>query len=276
MQFVYLLKSFTAVAITAICMGSSLAADPKKTSRLTVTGASTIAPLMADIAKAHDAKFPLTRTDVQAGGSSRAIADVRKGSAQIGMVSRALYDDEKDLSRLLIGRDGIAMVVHKTNPIQKLSKEQVIDIYTGKVKNWNAVGGPDLPITVVSKAEGRSTLEVFSAYFGLPYRAIKAHAVVGDNQQEIMTIAGSKGSIGYVSIGSAEYEQKNGSPIKLVQLDKYVPSSQAVAEGSYPISRELNLVYRKPLSKEAQSLLDFSAGAGVRQYVTSHFFIPVK
>jgi phosphate transport system substrate-binding protein len=244
--------------------------------RITVTGASTIAPLMADIAKAHDARNPNVRTDVQAGGTSRAFTDVRQGSAQIGMVSRALYDDEKDFDRVLLGRDGIAMVVHKSNPLQKLTKAQVIDIYTGKTRNWSELGGPNLPITVVSKAEGRSTLEVFTGYFGVPYRSIKAHSIVGDNQQEITTIAGNRGAIGYVSIGSAEYEQKRGSPIKLLQLDNFIPSAQTVADGSYPISRELNLIYRKPLAREALSLLEYARSAEAKKLVTDHFFIPAR
>lgn len=259
----------------ALCLASgAVAADTTK--RITVTGASTIAPLMSDVARVADAKRPGVRTDVQAGGTSRGIADVRNGSAQVGMVSRALYPDEKDLQSLLIARDGIAMVVHKSNPVEKLSKAQVLDIYTGKARNWKEVGGPDLPITVVSKAEGRSTLEVFTQYFGLSSRTIKAHAIVGDNQQEIMTIAGNKGSIGYVSIGSAEYEHKNGVPIKMVQLDTFVPSTGAVASGAYPISRELNLVFKQPVTPETRALLDAFGSPEGRSLVTRHFFVPPR
>lgn len=274
MQFTKLVGTLAIAAF--LSSGAALAASDAAVTRITVTGASTIAPLMADIAKAHDAKNPTIRTDVQAGGTSRAFTDVRQGSAQIGMASRALYDDEKDVEHVLIGRDGVAMIAHKSNPVQKLSKAQVIDIYTGKIKNWSEVGGPNLPITVISKAEGRSTLEVFTGYFGVPYRSIKAHSIVGDNQQEITTIAGNRGAIGYVSIGAAEFEVKRGTPIKLLQLDNFVPSAQSVADGTYPISRELNLVYRKPLSKEAQSVLDYARSSEAKKLVTSHFFIPVR
>ncbi|MBA2672380.1 phosphate ABC transporter substrate-binding protein [Ramlibacter sp.] len=263
-----------AIALGLVFAGAANSADVQPT-RLTVTGASTIAPLMADIAKAHEIKYPNIRTDVQTGGTSRGITDVRKQTAQIGMVSRALYDNEKDLRSVLIARDGIAMIVNKANSVQKLSRDQVIAIYSGKVRNWKEVGGPDMPITVVSKAEGRSTLDIFSNHFGLPYRAIKAHVIVGDNQQEIMTISGNKGSIGYVSIGSAEYEQEHGAPIKLVQLDNLMPSTKSVADGTYSIARDLNLVYREPLSPEARSLLDFSTSPAAKKLITANFFIPV-
>lgn len=251
-------------------------ANDAKVVRLTITGSSTIAPLMSDIAKVFDANNRAVKTDVQSGGTSRGITDVRKGTAQLGMVSRALYPEEQDLQALLVARDGISMVVNKANPIQRLTRDQVIAIYTARIKNWKELGGPDMPITVVSKAEGRSTLEIFSAYFGLPYREIKAHAIVGDNQQEIMTISASKGAIGYVSIGSAEYEQGKGSPIKLIELDGFTPSTANVARGAYPISRDLNLVFKKPVTKESQSLLDFMTTADARKLITGHFFIPTR
>ncbi|MEJ1126416.1 phosphate ABC transporter substrate-binding protein [Variovorax sp. CCNWLW225] len=264
------------IGVAVLAWHAIAAADQAPTSaRITVTGASTLAPLISDLAKSFDAANPNVRTDVQSGGSSRAITDVRKGTAQVGMVSRALYPDESDLKALLIARDGIAMVVNAANPLKALTRAQVIDIYSGKIKNWSALGGPDMPITVVSKAEGRSTLEIFSSYFGLPYRSIKAHVIVGDNQQEIMTISGAKGAIGYVSIGSAEFEQKKGSPIKLLQLDQYVPSTGNVASGAYPISRELNLVSREPLSPEAKRLLAFVSAPSAKPFIQAHFFVPM-
>lgn len=264
------------VCFTACLWGALAVADSSPpTTRLTVTGASTLAPLISDLAKSFDAANPSVRTDVQSGGSSRAITDVRKGTAQLGMVSRALYPDEADLKAKLIARDGIAMIVNAANPIKALSRAQVIDIYSGKLKNWSALGGPDLPITVVSKAEGRSTLEIFSGYFGLPYRSIKAHVIVGDNQQEIITISGAKGAIGYVSIGSAEFEQKKGSPIKMLQLDQHIPSTANVASGAYPISRELNLVSREPLSLDAKHFLAFISAPAARPYIQAHFFVPI-
>lgn len=253
--------------------GAAVAAEPVL---ITATGSSTIAPLMAEIGKSFEKANPHVRVDVQSGGTSRGIADVRQGSARIGMVSRAMHAKEADLQAALIARDGVGMVVHKSNPVKMLTREQVIAIYTGKTKNWKDVGGPNLPITVISKADGRSTLEVFSEYFGLNSRTIKAQIIIGDNAQEIRTISTSKGAIGYVSIGSAEYEAKNGAPIKLVQLDKFVPSTAAVASGQYPMARDLNLVYRKPLSKDESALIAFAGSPAARREIESQFFIPVN
>ena len=272
------LRGRLAVAAFAALLG--LAGCGKKAdvavSKITIVGSSTIAPLMSEIAKAFEKANPGVRIDVQAGGSSRGVLDVRQGTAQIGMVSRELKADERsDLRHVLLAKDGLAMIVHKSNPVKALTKQQVVDIYSGKLTHWAEAGGPDLPITVVSKAEGRSTLEVFSQYFGLSYKDIKAHVVIGDNQQGIQTVSGAPAGIGYVSIGSAEYEAGHGAAIRLVPLDSHVPSTAAVAEGSYPLSRELNLVFKAEQEARLAGLLKFVQTPEAAELTARQFFVPV-
>lgn len=270
------MKAFLKKSLIFFCFAySSVAVFAADEIQITATGASTIAPLMAEIGKSFEKANPNVRIEVQSGGTSRGIADVRQGSARIGMVSRELHPDEKDLEAQLIAYDGVGMIVHQSNPVKALTREQIIAIYTGAIKNWKEVGGSDLPITVINKAEGRSTLEVFTSYFKLTNRDIKAHIIIGDNQQEIRTVATTKGAIGYVSIGSAEYEVANKVTIKLIGLGKVMPSSQTVSSGEYPIKRELNLVYRKPLKKEEIALLEYMKTPVARKEILAQFFIPV-
>src|SRR5262249_189975 len=172
----------------------------------------------AEMDKGVEAQHTGVRVDVQTGGSSRGVADARQGLNDIGMVSRALNDDERDLQAFSIANDGVTIILHKTNPVQALTSQQIVDIYTGKVTNWKEVGGKDTPSTVVNKAEGRSTLELFLHYFKLKNSAIKASVVIGDNEQGIKTVAGNPNAIGYVSIGTAEYDLARGEPIKLLDI----------------------------------------------------------
>ena len=267
-----------AVAGMAGCSREAAPAEtgsPKSVERVMVVGASTIAPLISEMGKAYEKGHPDIRIEVQAGGSSRGILDVRNGVAKLGMVSRELKPDERDLQSVLIARDGVGIILHKTNPVAHLSKSQVVGIYTGKLTNWKQLGGEDLPITVVSKAEGRSTLEIFSNYFGVPYKEISAHVIIGDNQQGIQTVAGSPAAIGYVSIGSAEYEAQQGAAIRLVQLEDQVPTTAAVASGQYAISRELNLVFKPPLSGRLRDFVEFTQSEAVAELVTKQYFVPL-
>jgi phosphate transport system substrate-binding protein len=244
--------------------------------KVVLTGSSTIAPLAAEIGKNFESKHRGVRIDVQSGGSSRGVSDARQGTADIGMVSRALNPEEQDLKAFLIARDGVTVILQKDNPVQALSDKQIIDIYTGKVTNWKQVGGKDGTITVVNKAEGRSTLELFTHHFKLKNTDIKAQVVIGDNQQGIKTVAGNPNAIGYVSIGSAEYSAVNKVPIKLLPVGGIAATTENVQNGTFPISRPLNLVTKTEPQGLAKEFIDFAQSQQVSDIVKKQNFVVSK
>ena len=243
--------------------------------RLTLTGSSTVAPLALEIGKRFEGLYPGVRVDVQAGGSSRGIADARSGAAQIGLVSRALKADERDLIAHTVALDGVGVIVHRSNAIASLSDAQNKAIYTGQLRHWREVGGPDRPITVVNKAEGRSTLELFLHYFQLKNSEIKPQVVIGDNQQGIKTVAGNPGAIGYVSIGTADFEARQGAAIKLLPMAGVAATVANVRDGKFPLSRPLNLVTRGEPSGLARRFIDFARSKAVHDLVEAQFFVPL-
>lgn len=257
-----------AVALSVVSIDAS-AAD----SKLVLTGSSTVAPLAAEIARRFEQRNPGVRIDVQSGGSSRGISDARSGLADIGMVSRALKAEEADLTAYLVARDGIGLIVHLSNPVVALSNDQVRAIYTGAVSNWSAVGGPDRRVTVVNKAEGRSTLELFLHYTGLKSKEIRAQVVIGDNQQGIKTVAGNPGAIGYVSIGSAEFEEAQGTPIRLLPMKGVPATVENVRNESFPLARPLNLVTRGKPGELAQRFIRFAQSDQVDDLIQAQFFV---
>jgi phosphate transport system substrate-binding protein len=261
--------------ILALC--AALCACSKKNEPiLTLTGASTIAPLAQELGQRFEQLHPGVKVNVQAGGSSRGVADVRSGLAQIGMVSRALKADEADLTAYTVARDGVAMIVHRDNPLSALAHEQVVAIYTGSSRDWADVGGPKHGITVVNKAEGRSTLDLFLHHFHLKAERIKADVVIGDNQQGIKTVAGNPFAIGYVSIGTAEYEVSHGTPIKLLPLAGVAPTTASVRDGSFPLARPLNLVTRGTPSDLARQFIAFAQSKQAHASIEKEYFVPVS
>ncbi|MGH8621202.1 MAG: phosphate ABC transporter substrate-binding protein [Burkholderiales bacterium] len=245
--------------------------------KLVVTGSSTIAPLVAEIAKRFEQQNPGVRVDVQTGGSSRGISDARNGLADIGMVSRALKPEENDLSSHTLARDGITLIVHASNPVTALTEEQVVGIYTGRIQSWEDAGGADAPITVVNKAEGRSTLELFLAYFQLKAEEVKPSVVIGDNEQGVKTVAGNPDAIGYVSVGSAGYAATHGVHINLLPLDGVPASAETVADGSFPLARPLVLVTKpRPDNPLVRPFLDFALSAEVNDLILALSFVPVR
>ena len=279
----FMLKKFVAlVALSmAVLMGVPASAGAQRTTahqltgKLVITGASTLAPLIAEIGKRFESLHPTVRIDVQSGGSSRGVADARQGLADIGMVSRAMKEDERDLSAFPVARDGVCPILHRENPVQALTDEQVVAIYTGKITNWNAVGGNDAPITVVNKAEGRSTLEVFLHYFKLRNVDVKAQVVIGDNEQGVKTVAGNRNAIGYVSIGTAEYDETHGVPIKLLPIGGVAASTESVRKGVFPLSRPLHLVTRTAPPGLAKAFIEYAQSKAVHDLIRQQYFVPL-
>ncbi len=274
-------QNFTPKTLSAITMSLSLlllstAGCTRSTvTKLVLTGSSTVAPLAAEIAKRFESSHPGVRVDVQAGGSSRGVSDALEGVADIGMVSRALKPKEQALKSFTIAHDGISIILHRTNPVASLTNAQIVDIYTGRITNWSTLGGKAAPITVVNKAEGRSTLELFLHHFKLRNAQIKAQVVIGDNEQGIKTVSGNVNAIGYVSIGTAEYDAHSGVAIKLLPLGGIEASTATVAAGSFPLSRPLNLVTRSVPQGLVKAFIEFAQSEEVHDIVKQQYFVPL-
>jgi phosphate transport system substrate-binding protein len=264
-----------AVLISLGCSSQS-AGRSEREARLTVTGSSTIAPLMNEIGKRFETLHPGVRVDIQTGGSARGVADVRRGLADIGLVSRTLRESEADLQGFTIAHDGICLILHADNPIESLTEQQVVDVYTGRITRWSELGGLARPITVVNKAEGRSTLDLFAAHFGISNRDIQASVVIGDNQQGVKVVAGNPDAIGYVSIGTAETSRLAGAPLKLLSMSGVEATAANVAEGAFPLSRPLNLVTSRSPTGQAEELIEFARSSAVHDLIREASFVPAQ
>jgi len=244
--------------------------------KLIITGSSTMAPLVSDIGKRFEATHSGARVDVQTGGSSRGLADAINGLADIGMVSRALKPQDGDVHGTVVARDGIAIILHASNPVQELTDEQIKQIYGGTITHWSQVGGAEAPITVVNKAQGRSTLELFLHYFHMHNRDIHPHVVIGDNEQGIKTVAGNPHAIGYVSIGTAQYDATHGVPIKLLPLQRIPATIETVKDGTFPLSRPLTLVTKSLPVGLIKTFIDFAQSPKIHDLILNHYFVPLQ
>ncbi|OKH19798.1 phosphate ABC transporter substrate-binding protein [[Limnothrix rosea] IAM M-220] len=263
----------TGLSLSFVACGQSRTTEQTK---LVLTGSSTVAPLVNELGKKFEAANPGIRVDVQTGGSSRGFSDATVGLNDLGMVSRDLKPEEKtEFQDWAIAKDGLAMIVHADNPIDALNNEEVAAIFLDGENNWQGLGGNDGKITVVNKAEGRSTLELFLDHFELDNGSIQADVVIGDNQQGIKTVAGNPNAIGYVSIGAAEQEIAAGTPIKLLAMDGVVASTENVQNGSFPLARTLNLVSQDQPSELAQDFIEFARSPQAYDVVKAQSLVPL-
>ncbi|MEM6349866.1 MAG: substrate-binding domain-containing protein [Cyanobacteria bacterium P01_D01_bin.14] len=196
------------------------------------------------------------------------------GSADVGMASRALKADEQHLHVFTLAQDGIAMLVHRDNPVGELSPDQIRQIYLNQINSWADVGGQSRPLTVISKTEQHATFDLFVDYFGVNPADILADIVVGDNEEMIQAVMDHPNAIGYVSIGTAEYKIVHGIPLKLLPLQGTKATIANVRNGQFPLSRPLNLVTRTLPTGLAESFINFAQSDAVNDLIEQQAFVP--
>ncbi len=127
------------------------------------------------------------------------------------------------------------MVVHPSNPVSALTRDQIRDIYTGKITNWSQVGGPNMPIVVISRDTSSGTYESFDALVMEKQPMGSGVEYVNSNPQAHARVKTTHGAIGYVGIGFLDRS------VKAVKVDGIMPSAQSIANGVYPVARPLFL-----------------------------------
>ena len=239
---------------------------------LRITGSSTMCPMITAIGERFRAVQPEVRIEVACGGSDRGIKDLREGNAEIGMLSRAPKTEEKDLVSFPMARDGVSVIVHKTNPLTALSNEQIAGVFSGEIKDWQQLNGKRASIAVILREPQKPVTELFEKYFNLKGR-IQGQVVPGDNPVTIEAVAKNPDAIGYVSSGEAEREANSGTAIRIVPVGGVMPTERNVITGNYPLTRPLSLITRELPSGAAKEFINYCLSSKVVDLIVRFDFV---
>jgi phosphate transport system substrate-binding protein len=238
------------VGVLTACGQTTQATDQQ----LTLTGSTSVGPFAEQLAERYQEEHPGSKVNIQALGSSAGIQAATEGTVEIGMSSRHLEPaEEEQLQVYEIARDALAIIVHPSNPVSDLSTEQVRAIFTGKISNWQDLGGGNAPIDVVTREAGSGTYGAFEELVmekELPTpRALRQ----GSNGSVRQLVAGNPDAIGYISLGIVN------EMVKPVAIDGIQASAEAVVAGQYKLVRPFLFVQRKDasLSPLATDFLDY-------------------
>jgi phosphate transport system substrate-binding protein len=242
---------------------------------LRVTGSSTMCPLISAISERFRTVQPDVRIEVTCGGSDRGIKDVREGNAEIGMIARALKTEEKDLFGFPMARDGVSLIVHKSNPLAALSNEQIAGIFSGEIRDWQRLNGKRAPIAVILREKEKPVTELVEKHFNLKGR-IQGKVVPGDNPVTIAAVAADPDAIGYVSSGEAERQANAGAAIRIVSVGGVMPTGRNVITGNYPLTRSLSLITRELPSGAAKDFINYCLSSKVVDLVEKFDFVPYE
>jgi len=223
------------------------------TGTLTIAGSTSVQPFSEVLAEEFMAANKGVQVNVQGGGSSVGIEAAISGAAGIGSTSRAVTAEEKakGLIDTTIALDGIAVVVNPANPAGALKAADVMNIYLGNIKNWKDLGGPDAPITVVTREDGSGTREAFTSLVMNKKDIIKTAIVQNSTGAVRTTVAGDKNAIGYVSLSSVD------KTVKALTVDGVIASEDNVKNGTYKLQRPFIYVTKGEPTGLAKAFIDF-------------------
>ena len=271
------LTRFVSVAGMMIVMAAAglvFAADGS----ITIKGSTTVLPIAQATAERFMQKNSNVSISVQGGGSSVGIASIIDGTADIGDASRPIKDKELDKAVTngvspkanVVAMDGIAVIVNSSNAISEMTRQQIKDIYTGKISEWPAVGVSGGKIVVVSRDSASGTFEAFTEKALDGQKTRPDSLLQASNQAVAQTVASTPGAIGYIGLGYMS------AAVKPVKVDGVECTKDTVLSGTYPLARPL-FMYTNGTPKGAlKEYMDFVLSAEGQQLVEENGFVSLK
>jgi phosphate transport system substrate-binding protein len=279
-----------AVVLTAC--GSPASAQSSATTQKTIEdiGSDTIVNLALAWAEAYQTVNPDVRISVSGGGSGTGLAALINGTTDIANASRKIKDEETQSAEkngiqpyeIEIARDAIGVIVNPENPVQQLTLQQISDIYSGKITNWQEVGGEDRPIVLLSRETNSGT----HVYF------LEEVVRLGNSQdktlfsQDTLLLPSSEGimaevrqnpnAIGYDGLGYITPDVKTLAIAPDADGEYVKPSSTTVNNGKYPIARPLFMYTNDEPQGDVKIYLDWVLGPAGQKIVGDLGFVPLQ
>jgi phosphate transport system substrate-binding protein len=237
---------------------------------LTLAGSTSIQPFADKWAEVFMETHPDYGVNVQGGGSSAGIQACKSGACQIGMSSRELKQDEKDLVAIVVARDGLAVIVHPSNPVRGAKVAEIKQIFAGDLRNWKLLGGPDRAITVVTREEGSGTRGAFQELVMGKTRIFKGAITQDSNGTVREIVAHDPYSVGFISLGLVNTQ------VKALELDGAVANDENIENGSYKLVRPFLFVSQGEPSGHARDFIDFVLSPEGQELIKKAGLLPVK
>ncbi|MDI6844765.1 MAG: phosphate ABC transporter substrate-binding protein [Candidatus Saccharicenans sp.] len=237
---------------------------------IVVAGSTSIQPFADKWAEVFMEKRHGVVVDVQGGGSSAGIQAVRTGAADIGMSSRELRDDEKELYEIEVARDGLAIIVHPGNPVDSLTIEEVKSIFIGEITTWEKFTGQKKAITVVVREEGSGTRGAFQEMV-MGKSRISRKAIVQDSNGTVREIVSrDPNAIGFISLGLVN------ESVKALALNGVKPTEEAILNREYRLVRPFLFLTKEAPSGLVKEFIDFVLSEEIQELIHKEGLIPVR
>lgn len=214
---------------------------------ISMVGSTSMEKFSNALSESFMQKYPKVTVTAEFVGSGAGVEAVNNGTADIGNSSRNLKDEEKanGIAENIVAIDGIAVVVDPSNTASDLTKQQLSDIYSGKITNWKDAGGSGAPIVVVGREAGSGTRSAFEELLKL--EDICKYSNELDSTGAVMAkVSSTPGAIGYVSLDVLD------DTVKALNLEGAQPTEENIKAGKYFLSRPFVMATKGEISQQSE------------------------
>lgn len=265
-------KMISMAAALALIAGIFTGCGADASQTVATDGSTSMEKVIGFLSEAYMEEHGNVKVTYNPTGSSSGIQAVAEGRCDIGLASRNLKEEETaDLQETIVAIDGIAIIVNSGNPTENLTIEQIRDIYTGKITNWNEVGGNDAPIVCIGREAASGTRDGFEEVTDTKDKCQYSQELTSTGDV-VQSVSGNPNAIGYASAASVN------DAVKMVSVEGVSPTIETIQSGEYKIQRNFVFVTKKDtqLSKAAQEFFDFATSPQADSLITEAGAVPVK
>ena len=266
------------IAFLLAALGLTAAACAQK-----LKGSDTLLPLAQKAAENYSEKNPSAHVTVTGGGSGVGLSSLREGTTDIAMASRRIKFDERvrmqqagrPVEELTVAFDALAVIVHPSNPVSRLTREQLEGIFRGKITNWKQVGGEDRKIVVYSRETSSGTYEFFKENVLKNKNYMAGSLSMPATGAIIQSVSQTKGAIGYVGLAYVSPRTKTLS-VSYDGSHYAAPTVENATNKTYPIVRPLYYYYNVKNKEQVAPLINFILSPEGQEIIKKSGYIPVK
>jgi phosphate transport system substrate-binding protein len=280
---------------TAACANRRNASGPgggeaPKARALQIKGSDTMVNLGQAWAEAYNKLHPEVNVAVTGGGSGTGIAALINGSCEIAESSRGLEAKEVEQARTngfavredIVALDGIVVVVHPSNPIERVTMEELRELFLGDIRRWGPIGGLDDPVVLLSREVNSGTHIFFKEHVLRrgkskgPEEFAPRALMMPSSYAIAEEVAHNENAVGYYGLGYISPRQKVVPVAKDESSPAVAPDIETIRSNAYPISRPLYLFTRGEPSEVVRGFLDFVHSPAGQKIVRDTDFVPIQ
>jgi phosphate transport system substrate-binding protein len=241
---------------------------------LTIAGNGPELTIIEPLARAFEKANPKAYLDIVWDDNSKPVEMVKSGQAHIAVTGT----ESTGLSATPIAWDGIGVLVHLSNFMKEITKQQVADIFSGKITLWSELGGLETKILVIDRPRNQNIRDAFESQLGISGKIIGAAKVIGSDEQVVKTVVGTLpplSAVAYLSLSQALSVVSNGVPVKLLPIDKIEPEGPTVKDGRYPLRRPILLLSKREPHPLTEAFTQFALSPAGQRLI-GEVYIPLK